>query len=156
MRTSWEKLVQHVSNKYIQDINNDPNRKIKVNLITQFHSTEVLVRHATQESLVRTGQYSIQADLQVKAIMVRSEATADPSDAEIPTKIAIMDNNIAKGDYDLANNIPIEMLESEKTAHGNEWRTYRERNANPEIYISLKYSLILGQCTQLLQDNMNQ
>ena len=57
--------------------------------------------------------------------MLRSEATADPSDAELPMKIAIMDNEIAKGDYELSNKIPIEMSQSDKTTYFNEWRTYQ-------------------------------
>ena len=39
--------------------------------------------------------------------MLREEATSDPSDAELPTKIAILDNNITKVDFELANEIPI-------------------------------------------------
>ena len=34
-------------------------------------------------------------------------------------KIAIMDNDITKGDYGIAKNIPIETSESEKTAYVN-------------------------------------
>ena len=60
IRTSWEKLFQHVSTKYRQDISNDLNNKIKVKIVTPVHSIHVLVRHATREALVRTGQYSIQ------------------------------------------------------------------------------------------------
>ena len=75
---------------------------------------------------------------------------------EIPIKIAIMDNKITKGDYDLANKIPIDMSESEKTAYGNEWRTFRERNANLENHRGQAYSLILGQYKQMLRDKMKQ
>ena len=75
---------------------------------------------------------------------------------EIPIKIAIMDNRIAKGYYDLANKIPIDMSESEKTAYGNEWRTYRERNSKLENHRGQAYSLILGKYTQILQDKMKQ
>ena len=49
--------------------------------------------------------------------MLRAAATAEPSDKEIPTKIAIMDNKINKGDYELSNKIPIEMSKSEKTLY---------------------------------------
>ena len=47
-------------------------------------------------------------------------------------KIAIMDNNIDKGDYYLANKIPIEMLDSNRTAYVNEWQTYQDHNSNLE------------------------
>ena len=53
MRTSWDKLVQHVCTKYGQDIKNELNRKIKVNLVMPVHLAEVLGRHATWEELVR-------------------------------------------------------------------------------------------------------
>ena len=125
MRTPWEELVQYVGTKYGQDIRNELNGKVKVKLVTSVHLTEVLLRHATWEALVRTYQLNIQESLRAQAIMLRSSATADPSDAELPTKISIMDNNITKVYYDLANKISIEMSESEKTAHGNKWRTYR-------------------------------
>ena len=59
-------------------------------------------------------------------------------------KIAILDNDISKGYYDLSKKIPIEMLESEKTAYVNEWRTYQELNTNLEKHRGQKYSLILG------------
>ena len=60
MRTLWEKLVQHVGTKYGQYIRNELNIKIKVNLVTPVHSTEILASRATQEALVRTDQSIIQ------------------------------------------------------------------------------------------------
>ena len=62
--------------------------------------------------------------------MLWEEETPESSDADIPTKIAILENDIVKGDYDLANEIHIYIPESEKTEYGNEWRTYREQNSN--------------------------
>ena len=77
------------------------------------------MRHTTQEVLVRMGKSDIQADFQEQASMIRSAEKSDPSDAKLPTKIAILDNNIAKGYFDIANKIPIEMLESEKNVYEN-------------------------------------
>ena len=71
-------------------------------------------------------------------------------------KIAIMDNNIDKGDYYLANKIPIEMLDSNRTAYVNEWQTYQDHNSNLENHWGQVYSLIMVQCTQLLQYNVKQ
>ena len=107
MRTSWDKLVQHVCTKYGQDIKNELNSKVKVNLVMPVHLAEVLGRHATWEELVRTCQSNIQAALWAQASMLRALATTDTSDTELPTEISIMNNRITKGDYDLANKIPI-------------------------------------------------
>jgi hypothetical protein len=48
------------------------------------------------------------------------------------------------------------MSDSEKTQYSNDWRTYRERNALLTKQRGQAFSLILGQCTQLLQDRMKQ
>ena len=71
-------------------------------------------------------------------------------------KMEALDNKITKRVYDLANKTPNDMQESEKTAYGNEWHTNQDRNENLENNRGQAYSLILGQCTQLLQDKMNQ
>ena len=106
------KLVHYVGTKYGQDIRNELNRKVKVKLVTSVHLNEVLLRHATWEAMVRTEKFNIQEALRAQAIMLRSSATSDTSDAELPTKISIMDNEITKGDYNLAKKISIEMSES--------------------------------------------
>ena len=60
MITSWEKLVQYTSTNYRQDISNDPNNKIKVEIVTPLQSNQVLVRNSTQKALACTGQSNIQ------------------------------------------------------------------------------------------------
>jgi hypothetical protein len=50
----------------------------------------------------------------------------------------------------------MELNESEKTQFSNEWRTIRERNTNLIKHQGQAFSLIQGQCTQLLQDKMKQ
>ena len=118
------------------------NTKSKVNILTPVHSTEVLVRYSTWEALVRTSQSNIQAACRSQEIMLRAAETSDPSDAELPMKIAIMDKNISKVKYDIVNKITIDMSESEKTACGNICHTYRERNTNLENHRGQAYSLI--------------
>ena len=49
-------------------------------------------------------------------------------DNAAPTKVAILENDIAQGDYKVNVDVHIIMTESEKTQSINEWRTYRERN----------------------------
>jgi hypothetical protein len=48
------------------------------------------------------------------------------------------------------------MLDSEKTQYSNNWRTYQERNMLLTKHRGQAFSLILGQCAQLLQDRMKQ
>ena len=78
-----------------------------MNLVRPVHSTEVLASYVTQEALVRTCQSNIQEACRSQASMLRAAAIDDPSDANLPMKISILDNEIPKGDYDLSNEIPI-------------------------------------------------
>ena len=52
--------------------------------------------------------------------MLKAAAAYHCSDAELPMRIAILDNEIDKGDYNPANEIPIYMSDSENTAHSND------------------------------------
>jgi hypothetical protein len=43
-------------------------------------------------------------------------------------QLAILDNEIAEGDYKQNNEVTIELSDSEKTQYNNNWRTYCKRN----------------------------
>jgi hypothetical protein len=90
-----------------------------------------------------------------KRIIPETAATLG-ADPDAPMQLAILDNEIAEGNYKQNNEVPIKMLDSEKTQYSNDWRTYRERNALLTKHRGQAFSLILGQCTQLLQDRMKQ
>ena len=71
-------------------------------------------------------------------------------------KMDILENAIAQGEYEANVDVPIVMTDSEKTQSRNEWRIYREINNQLKKHRGQGLSLILGQCTQLLQDKMKQ
>jgi hypothetical protein len=52
--------------------------------------------------------------------------------------------------------VPVELADSDKNQFSNDWRTFRERNTNLIKQRGQAFSLIQGQCTQLLQDKMKQ
>jgi hypothetical protein len=77
-------------------------------------------------------------------------------DMEAPMKLALLQNEIAQGEFSANVEAPIVLNDSQKTQFSNEWRTYRERNDNMIKHRGQAFSLIQGQCTQLLQDKMKQ
>ena len=155
MRTSWEKLVQYVGTNYGQDISNELQNKTTVTLPEPTHTQAVLARHATKELMIRNGQACIQNARLSQQVILEAAVTAG-LDPEAPMKLAILENEIAQGDFKQNKEVPIKMTDSEKTQYSNEWRTYRERNAQLSKHRGQAFSLILGQCTQLLQDKMKQ
>jgi hypothetical protein len=105
--------------------------------------------------MVRTGEANLQRARSSKRIILETAATLG-TDPDAPMQLAILDNQIPEGSYKQNNEVPIKMLDSEKTQYSNDWRTYRERNALLTKHRGQAFSLILGQCTQLLQDRMKQ
>jgi hypothetical protein len=155
MRTSYEKLIQYVGTTYGQDISNELHNKTTLVLPEPVYTAAVLTRHATRELMIRKGQANLQQARKAQKVILQA-AVKQASDPEAPLKLAIPENAIAEGDFEQKVEVPIELTDSEKTQHNNEWRTYRERDALLSKHRGQAFSLILGQYTQLLQDKMKQ
>jgi hypothetical protein len=154
MRTSWEKLVQYVGTNYGQDISKELFNKTTVTLVEPVHTLAVLSRHSSRERMVRAGQANIQAARQAQELILQAAVVA--SDPLALMKFTVLQNEIAQADFESGVEVPIELTDSEKTQHSNAWRTFREQHANLHKHRGQAYSLILGQCTQMLQDRMKQ
>jgi hypothetical protein len=152
MHTSWEKLVQYVGTNYGQDISNELQNNISVDIIEPVHSSKVLREHGLREAMIRSVQRNIQRARQAREKILEAAVLAKDPDA--PMKLAILQNEIYQGDFLSSNEVAMELNDSEKTQFSNEWRTFRERNANLIKHRGQAFSLIQGQCTQLLQDKM--
>ena len=71
-------------------------------------------------------------------------------------KLDILENEIAEGEFERDTPVPTNMIDLEDTAHINQWRTFREQTAQLEKHRGQNISLILVQCTQLLQEKIKQ
>jgi hypothetical protein len=60
LRTSWEKLVQHVGTAYGQDISNELTNRMTVTIAEPVYPPAAIARHAIREELVREGQVNMQ------------------------------------------------------------------------------------------------
>jgi hypothetical protein len=148
MHTSWEKRVQYVGTNYRQDFNNELQNKVWVVLAEPVHTDDVLARHSVREVMIRNGQLNIQQARQAQETILKATVQSG-TDMDAPMELAILQNEIAQGEFAASIEVPVVLTDSEKTQFSNDWGTFRERNTN-------LISLIQGQCTQLLQDKMNQ
>jgi hypothetical protein len=67
-----------------------------------------------------------------------------------------VDDQIAQGENELVDEVQIKLTDDEKVAHANAWRTHRETTESLKVSRGKVYSLLLGQCTQVLVDKMKQ
>jgi hypothetical protein len=155
MRTSWEKLVQCVGTNYGQDIKNELRNKVWVVLTKPVHTDDVLARHSVREVMIRNVQLNIQQTRQAQETILEA-AVQTGTYMDAPTKLAILQNEIAQGEFAASIEVPVVLTDFEKTQFSNYWRTLRERNTNLITHRGQYFSLIQGQCTQLLQDKMKQ
>jgi hypothetical protein len=79
-----------------------------------------------------------------------------PTNRTLVTELAKLNNNISQGDFEVAKDVPVELTDQEWVDYSNECRNQSRRVATLETHQGQAYSLILGQCTQLLQDKMKQ
>lgn len=156
MRTSWEKLVQHIRTNCGQDISNELQNKATVTLVEPTHTAAVLTRHTAREQMIQTFQADSLTARRQQGLLLQQAIAADPQDIESPMKLAILQNKIAQAEFKAGEEIPIKLTDSEKTQHGNAWRTHHEWNAKLVQNRGQAFSLMQGQCTQLLQDRMKQ
>jgi hypothetical protein len=155
MRTTWDKLVQHVGTSHGQDISDELQNK-KTVTSQPAHTADVLSRHATQERMIRTAQQNIHRARIVQRVALLAAVAAGEAEDAPSMKLAIVENEIAQGKFEASVKIPIDLNDSEKTQHVNDWRSCQERDANPLKHRGQEFSLIFGQCTQLPQDKMKQ
>jgi hypothetical protein len=129
MCTSWENLAQYVGTNYGQDISNELQNKITVILVKPVHTDDVLLKHSMREIMILKGQMNIQRARKAQEIILEA-AVQTELDMEAPMKLALLQNEIAQGEFSANVEVPIVLNDSQKTQLSNEWRTYRERNAN--------------------------
>jgi hypothetical protein len=105
--------------------------------------------------MIRTGQLNIQRARQAQETILKASVLAG-IDMDTPMELAIIQNEIDQGKLAANIEVPVKLNNSEKTQFSNYWCTFRERNANLIKHRGQAFSLIQGQCTQLLQDKMEQ
>ena len=67
--------------------------------------------------------------------------------------LAILNNKIVEAEYKIHHILPIVLEDDAKIDHENECRTYRERNSQLEKQHGHAFSMIRGQCMQVLLNN---
>jgi hypothetical protein len=152
MRTTWEKIVHHVGTIDGHDISNELLNKKTVLILEPEYTLEVLKKHEdsvlcnqTQQQQLQTARLSQQNAL---LLSVRS------GDLDAPMKLAILENEIEEATYQETIELPIKMDDIEKTHQDNEWRTYHKRKSRLEKQRGQAFSMIRGQCMQVLLDKM--
>jgi hypothetical protein len=151
MRTTWEKIVHHGGTIYGHDISNKLQNSKVVVIPEPTYTQTVLDKHADKEARCTTQEARITRSRTAKRNALRITAATDPEDA---MQLAILDNKIEEAVYLAGLPLPIRLDEEESNHNHNKWRTYRERTSRLAKQRGQAFSMIRGQCMQVLLDKM--
>ncbi len=151
-----EKIAQYIGAKYGEDIANKLQNKTRVVLSAPTYSSVMLTCHALKIALVRHQQAMMKTARLSSHTLLEAEIANNPTNRTLVTELAKLNNDISQGDFEAAQDVPIELNNQEQIDYSNECHSQSRRVAMLETHQGQAYSLILWQCTQLLQDKMKQ
>jgi hypothetical protein len=152
MRNTWEKIVHHVGTIYGHEISNELHNRKTVVIPEPVYTQEVLDKHMDRVSRHATQQSRLAQAREVKRAAL--QVAVDDGDFDAPMQLAVLENEIEEATYAAGKGLAIKLDELEKTHHENEWRTFRERTSRLEKQRGQAFSMIRGQCMQVLLDKM--
>ena len=90
---------------------------------------------------------------EVKLQLLESEFQRQ-EDPEAPVNLVMLINQIVEANYQATVELAINLDGNQKTQYDNEWRTQHERVAILEKQKLQVFSMVRGQCTQIMMDKM--
>jgi hypothetical protein len=148
MRVTQEKIQQYVGIKYGKDVANKICNKVTVVLRPPQYSNAIVNRHQEWERLSRRKQTNLLAALKDRLRGLKAGPNADP------VKVATASNDLEDLNFEMRQEVSYKLTSEEAMVYSNEMKAYSVRVATLENHRGQVYLLILGQCTQLLQDKM--
>ena len=140
---------------YGQEISNELLNRATFSLPEPVYDPAIMTRHAKRVQIIRTGQNALKKAREAKRSKLQADIKAGTNpDAAIA--LAILNNEIAQGDFEMSEDIPVDLTQAETNHYQSEWKSYRENFKQLSTHRGKAYSLVIGQCTQLLQDRMKQ
>jgi hypothetical protein len=152
MNTTYDKIVQHVGATMGQDISSELLHREKVEVKAPTHPPEALQRHKDEVELHKKKAARLALAREAERKLLRVEVSKKVEGAAV--RLALLENEIEQAEYEAAIEPPVTLNPTEKTLFDNASRNHRERTRALEEHRGKAFSLIKGQCTQRLIDQM--
>jgi hypothetical protein len=156
LRTSMEKMAMYIGMKYGNEAAQEWISGKKIILLELAYLQAILVRHAERVKATRERIELRLKSLRAEKTAIKAEFISAPTNRGLLKKLHKVDDQIAKGDIELNDEVKMKLTNDEKTAHSNAWRSHRNLSNSLKNSRRKIYSLLLGQCTQVLVDKMKQ
>ncbi len=155
IRTSMEKMATYIGTKYGDEATQEWIGGKRLNPPEPAHVQVILDRHTARVKATKDW-----IELKLKALKAEKTAIeseiATQSTRGLLKELMEVDDQIAKLEIELTDEVEMKLTEDERIAHSNAWRTHREATDSLKRSRGKVYSLLLGQCTQVLIDKIKQ
>jgi hypothetical protein len=156
MQILQEKITQYIGAKYGEDKANELQNKTRIVLSAPVYPSTTMTQHALWIALVRSQQAAMLTAQLLSHTSLEAEIALAPGNRSLVMELAKLNQDIAQADFEAIQDVPIKLNDQEQIDYSNKCRNHSRRISTLETHRGQAYSLILGQCTQLLQDKMKQ
>ncbi len=151
-----EKMATYIGTKYGNKAAQEWTSSKKIVLQEPAYLQAILVRHAERVKATREHIQLRLKSLRAEKTAIKAELISAPTNCGLLKELREVDDQIAKSDIELKDEVEMKLTDDEKTAHSNAWRTHCKSSNSLKKSRGKIYSLLLGQCTQVLVDKMKQ
>ncbi len=156
LRTSMEKMATYIGTKYGNKAAQEWTSGKKIVLLEPAYLQAILVRHVERVKATREHIELRLKSLRAEKMAIKAEIISAPTNCGLLKELRKVDDQISKGDIELKDEVEMKLTDDEKTAHSNVWHGHHELSDSLKKSRGKIYSLLLGQCTQVLVDKMKQ
>jgi hypothetical protein len=156
LQTSVEKIATNIGTKYGDDAVQEWISRTQTVLPEPLHLQFILARHVERVKATRDWLSLKLTNLRDERGDIGVEMTANPTDRGLKKELRKINDDTAKKEIKLKDEVKMKLTDNEKTAHSNERRTCREMINHLKTSRGKVYLLLLGQCTRVLINKMKQ
>jgi hypothetical protein len=126
LRTSMEKMATYIGTKYGDEAAQEWTSGKKIVLQEPAYLQTNLVRHAERVKATRKHIQLRLKSLRAEKTAIEAKLISAPTNRGLLKELRKVDDQIAKGDIEVKDEVEMKLTHDEKTAHSNAWRTHRE------------------------------
>ena len=161
MRTTQIKIAQYIGSLYGGDIMGELDTKTEFITPLPTYPESAEARRPRYEKLKREQQDNELKQLSRKKMRIQGLIDAlDPENDtdkinELDEELSTLDNKILQVEYDKETKVKLQLTEEEKGEWRQSQKTYSDRVNKHLLNQQKAYGIIIGQCTQHLQDKLH-
>jgi hypothetical protein len=160
MRTTQIKIAQYIGSLYGGDIMGELETKVEFIAPAPTYPVSAESRRVKHETMVRAQQQNELQSLQRKLARVQNTLRTIPITEvdeidKLEEQLSEVERKILQVEYDQSTEVSLPLSEEEKGEWRNSQKAYSDRVTKHQSNQQKAYAVIIGQCTQRLQDKMH-